>query len=302
MGAGSGNFMIRLLSKIPYIGTGIGLREEIADDTLANEAHIEALEIISDKFIGESRARSEFLKKFAGKFPIIPHGIDMSLGSAMELDFEYLKRLKKLCNFIGAPYYSEHFAVTKLPGINIGHLSPLWFTKESLELVVRKIHAIQEFLELPMALENITSDFDIAEADFEEPEFISETCERTDCGLLLDLANVHINSYNRKRDPYAFLERLPLKNVVQIHLAGGKVIDGWFHDTHSEEIKGENRGIWRLLEWTVKRAPNLKAIIIERDGNFAGGFGKILLNDIEHARKIANPVKSSGKNPGVLQI
>lgn len=273
-------------SEIQYLGAGIGLREEIADDTLANKTHIEVLEIISDKFIGESRSRSEFLKRFAGKFPIIPHGIDLSLGSATELDFEYLKRLKTLCNFIGATYYSEHFAVTKLPGINIGHLSPLWFTKESLELVVRKIHAIQEFLGLPLALENITSDFEIQEADFEEPEFISEVCKRTSCGLLLDLANVHINSYNRKRDPYAFLARLPLKNVIQIHLAGGVVERGWFHDTHSTEMDGPNAGIWKILEWTIPHVPNLKAIIIERDANFRGGFAEILLADLARARKI----------------
>lgn len=298
------------LSTIPYLGVGIGFRNEIAMETKLHTETIDILEIISDNFFNKPEKRLEALKKFREKFPIIPHGIDLSIGSALPIEDAYLEKIKQLCDLVNAPYYSEHFALTRLPGVNIGHLSPLWFTKEVLELVVSKIEIIQEYLGIPLVLENITSGFEIPEADFDEPEFINEICRRTGCGLLLDLTNVYINSYNRKTDPYSFLGRFPIGHVVQVHLAGGVVRhcdmcnNDLFFDTHSEELNGVNDGVWPLLEWTVKRG-NIKAIIIERDENFKEDFETMILKDLRRARHILNSArseKSSSTNSFLSQI
>jgi len=275
----------RELKKIPYYGVGIGLRNEIGEQTMCHKNEIDTLEIISERFFNKPAPVWDYLRNFADNFPIIPHGVKLSIASADKTDPEFLKNMKKLCEFVVAPYYSDHFALTRLPGADIGHLSPIWFTKESLEIIVEKIDTIQDFLGIPLVLENINSMFTVSEADFEEPEFIAKVCERTGCGALLDLTNVYINTHNNRSDPYDFLGRFPLDYVVQIHLAGGMIRNDWFYDTHSEKIAGINDGVWSLLEWTIKRC-DIKSLIIERDQNFKDDFDDMLLQDIRRARSI----------------
>lgn len=285
------------LSHIPYLGVGIGLRNEIADETMRYKNDIEVLEIISELFFEDkSEQTRKFLKNFSENFPIIPHGVKLTIGSALPLEKDFLIKIRELCNFTKATYYSDHFALTRMPGIDIGHLSPIWFTKESLEIVAEKVDSVQQFLGIPLVLENITSLFDIKEADFDEPEFISEVCKRTGCGLLLDLTNVHINSYNRGQNPYSFLERFPLDRVVQIHLAGGVIAHNHFLDTHSHELNGINEKVWPLLEWTAKEC-DIKALIIERDQNFKEDFDEMILKDLFRAREIVERRRRSFSEP-----
>jgi len=280
--------MTRELKNIPFLGVGMGFRKEIADQTMRYKSDIDVLEVTSEHHINTKFFENKFLNKAIGAIPLVPHGLNLSIGAAEDLDWEYLSKIKKLCEYIKAPYYSDHFALTEVNNVRIGHLSPLWFTKEALETVVERVDKVQNFLCLPLVLENITSYFVIPKADFEEPEFISEVVRRTGCGLLLDLANIHINSYNRKMDPYAWLERYPLDNALHIHLAGGKIgcrHENWYSDTHSEELDGVNEGIWELLKRTVKLS-RPKVIIIERDDNFKEDFEEMVLNDIRRAKSI----------------
>ncbi|MDP3769646.1 MAG: DUF692 domain-containing protein [bacterium] len=273
------------LKRIPYLGIGMGLRDEIDEEIMDHKDRIDALEIISERFFDTRALALDRLNHFADHFSIIPHGVKLSIASAQETEEKFLKNMKTLCEFVKAPYYSDHFALTRLPGVDIGHLSPIWFTREALDLMIRKINTIQNFLGIPLVLENISSLFTIAHGDFEEPEFITQACKQTGCGLLLDVTNVYINSYNRNQDPYAFLERLPLDHVVQIHLAGGKIKHERFLDTHSEEIDGDNEGVWKLLEWVVQRC-DIKALIIERDQNFKKDFDTMILKDLAHIQEI----------------
>lgn len=277
------------LKKIPYLGAGIGLRGDISEETMSHANEIEILEIISEMYFSDKPAsRFEFLEKFMKVFPVIPHGVSLSIGTARDLEQEHIHEVKKLCDRLKASFYSDHFAVTELPGIDIGHLSPIWYTKESLELVSRKITTLQDFLGLPVVLENITAPFTFTDQDFEEPEFITKVCHKTGCGLLLDITNVHINAHNQKHDAKRYMERYPLDHVVQVHVAGGTIgRDGWFSDTHSTEITGVNAGIWDLLEHLNKNA-DIKAFIIERDQDFKPDFEMMIMNDLRRARAILN--------------
>jgi len=280
------------LHNIPYLGLGIGLRREIMTETLAHKDEIDVLEIIAEKFFPSKNPLPHQFEKFFEQFPIIPHGVDLSIGSVVPLEDEFRKDMRDLSRLVNASYYSDHFALTRSgPNLGIGHLSPLWYTKEMLEHIVRKVDDLQQYLGIPLVLENITAPFDLGEADFEEPEFIAEVHERTGCGLLLDVTNIHINAYNRGTNALEFLKRYPMDAVVQVHLAGGEVHHDFFDDTHSQEIEGPNEGIWELLEWTARNA-SIKVLIIERDNNFKEDFETMILRDLRRARAIVEGARN----------
>ena len=282
------------LKKIPYLGLGIGLRREIAAETLKHKAEIDVLEIIAEQFFSKRTTSLPFLERFRAEFPINPHGIKLSIGSTVPLKDSTLTEMRMLVDRLQAPYYSDHFALTGHSEIlEIGHLSPLWFTREMLQHVIRRVDAIQQYIGVPLVLENITAPFIIGEADMEEPEFISEVCRKTQCCMLLDVTNVYINCYNEKSDPLAELARYPLDHVVHVHLAGGEIgTEGQFHDTHSREINGPNEGIWPLLEFAAKNT-NLKTLTIERDDDFGTDFDAMMLVDLARARSIVETARKS---------
>jgi len=272
------------LRNIPYFGVGLGLRRELREQIMKRRQEIDVLEIIPEHYI-DKPGETAVLESFSKSFKLVPHGLKLSIGTSAGLNKTYVDKVKGILEKIGAEYHSDHFALTDIGDFSIGHLSPLWFTKEGLEAAVKNINKAKEILGMPLVFENITSFFEIPEADFSEPEFIKRALEQTGSGLLLDLTNVLINSYNRKTDPFRFLEQLPLEKVVHIHLAGGKITNGWFYDTHSEELNGPNERVWPLLEWVTARA-DIKTVIIERDQNFKENFEEMILNDIRHAKKI----------------
>ena len=295
--------MTREIKNIPYLGCGIGLRAEIAEKTLAHKNEIDVLEIVAEQFFPNSRPRSiPFLQKFSSQFPIIPHGVKLSIGSAAPLEKDFFGGMKELSAMLNASFYSDHFALTRLgEDLDTGHLSPLWFTKEMLEHVVRRVDETQQALGVPLVLENITAEIKIQEADFEEPEFITEVCRRTGCGLLLDVTNININACNHREDPFALAERYPMDSVVYIHLAGGEIHHGAFKDTHSQELIGPNEKVWELLEWVLKRA-DIKALIIERDQNFKEDFELMVLQDLRKARAIVEAGKPANRQAGKTRV
>lgn len=281
--------MVKGLTHIPYLGVGIGLKKELVNNTLSYQKEIEVLEVITEEIMRGVFPAMILKEYYLPKFPIILHGVGLSIGSAVALEKPYLERIRNLCAHLKVPYYSEHLAITKLPGFHFGDLVPIWFTKEVLDLIVQKVNGIQNFLGIPLVLENITSDFDIPEADFEESEFITQLCEKTNCGLLLDVTNVYINYQNRKQDPYVFLRNIPLERIVEIHLAGGTIKDGWFYDTHSEKIHKE---IWPLFEWVMARS-HPKTVIIEREDNLEKDFKTSVLEDLQKIRSSMNRQSNS---------
>jgi uncharacterized protein (UPF0276 family) len=166
--------------------------------------------------------------------------------------------------------------------VDIGQLSPLWFTEQTVEAVCRNVRRVKAKTDTTFLLENITYYFPIPLSQMSEAEFITQVLEKADCGMLLDVNNVHINSVNLGFDPYEFLESIPLDRVVQIHIAGGKWLYGMIVDTHGAAIRNE---VWELLKFVVARAP-VKGILLER----AQGFPPFreLLDELDTARRILN--------------
>jgi uncharacterized protein (UPF0276 family) len=205
------------------------------------------------------------LELLAERFTLIPHGLDLSLGSACGIDKHYAAELAKLIKKIKPPYWSEHIAFTRHQNINIGHLSPVFFHRESLDIFRKNISEIQKMTgDCPLILENITVPFYFSQSDMSETEFLHHLLEENDCGFLLDVNNLFTNARNHKFDAEKFLDELPLGRVVQLHLAGGyEITGGMLIDSHSEKISEE---VWQLTEKVLKKC-RPKGIIIERDEN-----------------------------------
>lgn len=258
-------------SEIPALGVGIGWRHDIGEEILANREHIDFVEIISEHYLNVTPEKLASISTLAAKVPVIPHGIDLSIGTDMPVEEEYLDGLATLVNLVDAPWYSDHLCFTRVPGYSIGQLTPLQFTDEAVETVVRKTKHVTARIPRPFALENITYYFKIPNGQMTEAEFITRVLEGADIGLLLDVTNVYMNASNHGHDPYKFLRSIPLERVVQLHLAGGIQKEGKWVDSHSQPVHEE---VFELTDFIVAHAP-VKGVLLERDENFPSSFHEL---------------------------
>lgn len=275
------------LTNLPKLGVGIGFRDEFTAELFLNRDKIDFLEIISDHYIDPHPTKVEELALLKKHFVLIPHGINLSLGSAEGLDKNYVKKLAKLINELNPPWWSEHICFTQAGGIDIGHLAPLPYTWEAIDVIVKNIKEVKQLFNPPLILENITYMLQIPGAEMTEAEFISEILEQTDCGMLLDITNLYINSINHKFNVDEFLAQIPLDRVVQLHFVGGHWQHGMLIDSHAYPTHKE---VWQLME-KVASLTKLKGAILERDENFPN-FSD-LVKELEQARSVTFPTKAS---------
>jgi uncharacterized protein (UPF0276 family) len=267
------------ITTIPALGVGLGYRSELRQGILANRERIDFLEIITDNYLREPSALAA-LEELCTLFPVIPHGVDLSIGSVMPLETSYLRGIKRVSDLTKAPYYSEHLCMTRVPGRDIGHLAPLWFTEDLLQHVIRRVLTLQDYLGKPIILENVTYMLEIPHSTMSQTAFFQQLVEATGCGILLDVTNVFINATNHQFDPGAYLRQMPLEHLVQVHLAGGYWRNGWLVDGHSTLVPSE---IFDLLI-TLTHYCQVKNIIFEHDAHFPSMAD--LLEQMDHARSI----------------
>jgi uncharacterized protein (UPF0276 family) len=270
-----------LTTMIPTLGVGLGYRSELKEEILANHEQIDSLEIITDNYLATSGADAT-LEELCACFPIIPHGIGLSIGSLIPLERTYLRQIKHISDLAQAPYYSEHLCMTRVPGRDIGHLAPLWFTEELLQPVIRRVLTIQNYLEKPLILENVTYPLEIPHNTMSQTESFQRLVEATGGGVLLDVTNVFINATNHQFDAKRFMEQMPLSHVVQVHLAGGYWRGGWLVDGHSELVPPE---VFTLFTALVSQTL-VKNVIFKHDTHFPPMTD--LLHQMDHARHILN--------------
>jgi uncharacterized protein (UPF0276 family) len=269
-----------MLARLPTLGVGLGFREPYRSDLFLHREHVDFLEITADHYLDVGPEKEHELELLAQHFTLIPHGLNLSLGSAEGLNATYLDKLAGLVRRLNPPWWSEHIAFTHVGGVEIGHLAPLPFTWEALETLCRNIAEVRRALDVPLILENISYVVRVPGAEMTEGAFLRELLERTGCGLLLDVMNLHANAVNHGYDAYAFLEHLPLERVVQLHFVGGHRERGVLIDSHAQPTHPE---VWALLDAVVARAP-VKGIILERDENLPP-FTQ-LLGELARARAI----------------
>ncbi len=266
------------MEPLPKLGVGIGFREKFRSDIFLNRGNIDFLEITSDHYLDATPRKLEELELLRQHFPLIPHSLELSLGSAEGVDEEYLEQLAELTVRIQPPWFSDHICFTKSNGIKIGHLAPVPYTKESLRVLVRNIETVKKRISTPLILENITYNLQFPSSEMSEREFISTLLEQTDCGMLLDVTNLYINSMNLGYDWRYFLDSLPLERVIQLHFVGSQRHGKRFIDAHANKTEEE---IWNVFDEVCVRC-DIKGAILERDEDFPP-FVEIL-KEVETAR------------------
>ena len=248
------------VADLPFLGAGVSFRPAWRWEVIRHRGELGAVECIPEDVVGPGAERDLTLVRDA--VPVLLHGIGLSLGSAEGLDPERVRHVARLAEAVSPPWFSEHIAFTRAGGVEIGHLTPLPFTREAVATVARNVAELKRALPgLPVLLENIAYPFILPDAEMTEVEFVRAVVEEADAGLLLDLENVHANARNHGYDPIGYLESLPLERVGEVHLAGGVVHDGQYVDSHTRPVPEES---WALLEWLAPRTP-VRAVIIERD-------------------------------------
>ncbi|GLW10383.1 UPF0276 protein [Microtetraspora sp. NBRC 13810] len=282
-------------SRLRELGSGLGYRAELAGVVGEHAGRIDWLEVITEHYLFAPADLREELGELAGRFPVVPHGVEMSIGSAGEVDGVYLDALAALVDEIDAPWFSDHLCFTRTEDVLLGLLAPLPRTRDVARELGRKARRVQDAVGRPFLLENITYYVDLA-TPLTEAQFIAEVMEHCDCHLLLDLANLDINARNHGFDPLGFLDVIPVERVAQVHLAGG--IDGvageMSLDSHGAAVPER---VWELLDELLSRTA-VPATLIERDQNFPDDPAE-LLADLDRARaRLRRPLARDGVADG----
>lgn len=266
------------MQNLSKLGVGIGFREQFRADIFLHQAEIDFLEITAEHYLDARPQKLEELKLLKEHFPLIPHSLEMSLGSAEGIDENYLEKIAELVAFTEPAWFSDHICFTKSGGVNIGHLAPVPYTMEALKVFVRNISKVKNRIKTPFILENITYMMRFPSSEMSEGEFIRRILEETDCGLLLDVTNLYINSRNHGFEWRALLDELPLERVVQLHFVGLHEHQNLLIDAHANETQSE---IWEVFREVSARC-DIKGAILERDENFPP-FAEIL-QELQTAR------------------
>lgn len=227
------------------------------------EVPIEWFELITDQFLLPAKKSDQMLEYLIGRFPLVLHGVGLGIGSSTPLDFDYLRRVKALARQVGAPWVSDHLCWGQIPGANFHDLLPLPFKKEVADFVIEKAKIVQDFLEVPFALENVSSFYQTDDAEMEEWEFYSYVVEHSNTWMMLDVNNIYVTSRNVGFDPRQYLDALPYERVIQMHLAGHTDNGRWVIDSHDQIVREE---VWELYREAWLRA-NEPATLLEWDEN-----------------------------------
>jgi len=275
----------------PRLAAGLGYREEIAADLLRAPGSVDFVEVVAESCYVKPAARRE-AQAVAEIWPVIPHGVKLSLGAAEGLEKDRIKALGSLAKDLRAPYISEHIAFVRSGSREIGHLTGLPFNRPALGVVVRNVALARKHLpDIPLLLENIAWTFQWPESEMDEADFYQEIAHQTGCPMLLDVGNLYANAVNSGRDPVTFAARFPLDRVAMIHLAGGVLEDAFFFDDHAHAVSDP---VFTLLQAILDKTGPVP-ILIERDAAFPP-FSE-LRAEVDHCRSLLQATKTPGKNP-----
>lgn len=249
------------MSEFPYLGHGIGLRPPHYAEVVNDHPAVDWFEVISENFMVAGGNPRRVLRKVREHYPVVMHGVSLSLGSVDPLDQKYLDDLAALAVETEPAWISDHLCWSSY-GCHTGHdLWPLPFTEESLDHVARRVRAVQERLGRRILIENVSSYLEYAHSTISEWEFVSELTRRADCGLLLDMNNLFVSARNHGFDPGAFLAGVPVDRVKQIHLAGHSDHGTHLLDTHDHPVCD---AVWSLYRSAIERFGAVSTLI-ERD-------------------------------------
>jgi uncharacterized protein (UPF0276 family) len=235
---------------IPSLGLGLGLRSKHFNYILENKPAVDWFEFISENFIDSGGRPRQVLRKLSEIYPLVMHGVSLSIGSTEPLNMEYLSKLKQLSAEIKPQWASDHLCWTGVNGMNTHDLLPVPLTEESLKHICKRINTAQDFLERPLIFENPSTYLSFKQSTIHEYDFLRYMTEETGCGLLLDVNNVYVSSFNNDFDPVHYIQQLPHDHIVQMHIAGHQHHGDYIIDTHDSKVVNE---VWQLfnLAWQL---------------------------------------------------
>jgi uncharacterized protein len=250
----------------PNLGLGLGLRTVHFPYILENHPPVDWFEIISENFMDSGGRPRYVLEQIAERYAVVMHGVALSIGSTDPINFEYLHKLKRLADAVGARWVSDHLCWTGVAGLNAHDLLPIPLNEQTLKHVVGRVRIVQDFLQRPPVLENPSTYVTFADSTMNEWEFIGRMADETNCGLLLDVNNVYVSSVNHDFDPAVYIRSVPHRRVVQFHLAGHTNCQTHLIDTHDGPVIDPVWELYRLahrltggastlLEWDAKIPP-----------------------------------------------
>jgi uncharacterized protein len=264
----------------PSPGFGLGLRTTHYSDFITSRPAVDWLEIISDNYLGAGGKPLNLLAQIRANYPMVMHGVSLSIGSADGLDLSYLQQLKRLAAMIEPLWVSDHLCWTGIAGKNSHDLLPLPYTEEALQLVVNHIRQVQDVLGRRFVVENVSSYLTYRSSEMSEWTFLKHVCEEADCLLLLDVNNIYVSSVNHGFNPLEYLRAIPSERIQQIHLAGHSDNGDHIIDTHDHPVA---EPVWALYAEACRHAGHV-ASMIERDDNIPPLAE--LLAEVERARRI----------------
>ena len=268
-------------------GFGLGLRTEHYQDFVTSPQPVDWLEIISENYMVAGGKPLHYLDRIRQDYPMVMHGVSLSIGSTDPISRDYLLALKTLADRVQPAWISDHLCWTGTQNLNLHDLLPLPYTRQTLRLVCAHIDQVQNFLGRPLVIENPSSYVQFRQDEMREWEFMAEMATTSGCELLLDVNNVYVSSVNHRFDPQAYIRALPAGQVRQIHLAGHEDHGSYIIDTHDHPIVDP---VWELYAYTLQTI-GFVPTMIERDDHIPPL--QELLSELDQARCIAQDVRNT---------
>ncbi len=268
-------------ANLPFLGFGLGLRTEHYNTILESKPQIDWFEALSENYMIPGGKPLDYLDKIRADYPVVMHGVSLSIGSTADVDYNYLRDLKKLTDRVQPAWISDHLCWTGVHGQNMHDLLPLPYTEETAKHVAERVEIVQDYLGRQILLENVSSYASYIDSNMTEWEFITQIAEAADCLLLLDVNNIYVSSYNHQFDAKAFIDGVPAERIQQIHLAGHNNHGNYIIDTHDAPVIDP---VWDLYEYAIARFGQVSTMI-ERDDKMPAL--DVLVEELQIARTIA---------------
>jgi len=269
------------------LGFGLGLRPKHYEPLLGEHLGcVSWLEILTENYLVPGGKPLHYLARLREHYPMVLHGVSLSIAGNDSLDFDYLREVRTLAEQMEVGWISDHLCWTGVDGVNLHDLMPVPFTEEALRHIAKRIREAQDFLGRRLLIENVSSYLTYRDSAMTEWQFLSELAAEADCLLLLDVNNIYVSSVNHGFDPLTFINGVPAERVQQYHLAGHSKVDAHLVDTHDAPIVPE---VWSLYAAAVRRF-GIGSTMIERDANIPEL--PELLAELNHARSIATQTQA----------
>jgi hypothetical protein len=276
-------------SRPASLGFGLGLRAQHYRDILDGSPAVDWFEVISENYMVPGGQPLRMLDAIAERYPIVMHGVSLSIASTSPLDQDYLRDLKALARRVKPRWVSDHLCWTGVHGVNLHDLLPVPYTEEALDHVVSRISQVQDLLGRRLVIENVSSYIEYQCSEMSEWEFVAEVARRSDCWLLLDVNNVFVSGVNHDFSTEHFLDAIPVDRVVQFHLAGHSEGETCLIDTHDQPVSED---VWRLYARAIERFGPVSTMI-ERDDNIPPLAS--LVEELDRARGVLAQITAQAR-------